>query len=116
MTAEQQRDEVLDQLVIDYLDAAESIEKHQRVKDELAAAIMKRLPVGETHKVGDGGVRVQAPPQRFDAKLAAELLDADQLAAISESKPSPRLAKEYLPGALVKRLSPPSGAPSLRRL
>lgn len=61
-------------------------------------------------------MRVQAPARRFDPKLAAEKLDQAQLAAISETKPSPTLAKKFLPGVLVEALSPATGTPSVRQL
>lgn len=107
----------LDGLVGDYLDACEAIEKHTIVKDQLADQIAAALGVGGRHEVVPGvGVRVQAPAARFDARKAGEVLTAEQLASISEAKPSATLAKKLLPGVLVEQCTVASGKPSVRVL
>lgn len=116
-TTETPRDDILDGLVTDWLDVQAALEKHGRRKDDLAEQIAARLPIGGRYEIVPGvGVRVQAPAARFDPKKAAEVLAPEQLAAISESKPSATLAKKFLPGVLVEQLTSTTGSPSVRSL
>lgn len=108
---------ILDQLVGDYLDACEAIEKHTTVKEQLAEQIAAKLGVGGRHEIVPGvGVRVQAPAARFDPRQAEKVLTAEQLVAISEAKPSATLAKRLLPGVLVEQCQVATGKPSVRQL
>ncbi len=112
-----ERDIILDGLVNDWLDATAAIEKHQTHRDQLGQQIAEKLGVGGRHEIVDGvGVRVQAPAARFDAKKATQILSAEQLAAISESKPTAAMAKKMLPGILVEQLTVTTGAPSVRSI
>ena len=112
-----ERDEILDGLVNDWLTSKEAIDKHEELLDQIGAQIIKRLGIGGRHELMLGvGVRVQGPASRFDAGKAAEILTADQLASISEAKPSSTLAKKYLPGVLVEQCQVATGKPSVRRL
>lgn len=107
----------LDGLVNDYLTHKEAIDKHTVMCEQLGAQIVDALGVGGRHEIMPGvGVRVQAPAQRFDAKKAADILTAEQLASISEAKPSATLAKKFLPGVLVEQLTSPAGKPTVRAL
>ncbi len=117
MSTAPERDDILDGLVADWLDAAAAIAKHQTRKEELAHQILQRLPAGGRHEIADGvGVRAQSAPARFDPKKAAQVLSADQLNAISEAKPSPSLARKLLPGVLYEQLTTLAGEPTLRSL
>ena len=108
---------ILDQLVNEYLDCAEGVEKYQARKDELAAILAVKLGPGGRHEIVPGvGVTVARPARRFDPKLAQQVLTSDQLAMISEFTPSATLAAERLPGALVDLCKVSSGRPTVRRL
>ena len=109
--------QALDQLVNEWLDAKAALDKWGTIADEVAEQIIAKLGVGGRHEIMDGiGVRVQGPSNRFDPKKAAEVLDANQYAAICEAKPSATLAKKMLPGVLVEQLTTASGKPSVRAL
>lgn len=109
--------DILDGLVYDYLDACEAIDKHTTVKEQLAAQIIDLLGVGGRREVAPGvGVRVQAPPQRFDPAKAKAVLTDEQYQSICEAKPSSTLASKMLPGLLVDQCKTADGKSSLRRL
>ena len=107
----------LDSLVNDYLDACEGLEKYETTKKQLAEELARKLGPGGRHEIVPGvGVMVTQPARRFDAKQAASVLTAQQLAAISEFTPSATLAVKVLPGALVDLCKVSNGKPSVRRI
>lgn len=108
---------LLDQLVEDYLNAYAGMEKYQERKDELAAELIAHLGPGSRHEIRPGiGVTIAKPSRRFDAKQAASVLTAEQLAAISEMTPSSTLAADRLPRVLLDLCKISSGKPSVRRI
>lgn len=106
-----------DQLVNDYLDAKAAAEKYGTIITQLAEQIVKELGVGGRHEVVSGvGVRVQAPSATFTAEKAREVLTAEQYQAISDLKPSVKIAERVLPGALVDLCRVPGAKPQVKTL
>lgn len=106
--------EYLDQIVDEYLDLLADEEKTRNRKREIADLLIRRLGVGGRHSVRPGaGIRVQRPASVFKADKAREVLDDTQLAAISEARPSPELARQLLPPVLYDQLTVPNARPSV---
>lgn len=105
------------ELVQDYLDVKEAIEKHTERLAQLAAQIRDALPIGDRHEIVPGvGVRVQAPARRFSADLAASTLDAGLIDAITVPTVSGAKAKQILPPALYEACCEANGDPTVRVL
>ena len=109
--------ELLDQIVEEYLDIVSDEEKTKIRKREIADLLIRKLGIGGRHSVRPGaGIRVQRPANRFKVDKAREVLTDDQLAAISELKPSSDLAKALLPPVLYDQLTAPDARPSVHVL
>lgn len=116
-TAEKVHKALLDQMVNEYLDVSEAMDKYAERKKQVANEIASMLGPGGRHEVVPGvGVMVTAAPRRFDPKLAAEILNPTQYAAICTQVPSSDLAAKMLPGALVDQLKVAGDRPVVRRL
>jgi hypothetical protein len=106
-----------DHLVEEWLTAKEGADKHKRIADEAAEALIKELGIGGRHELLPGvGVKVQGPSMRFEDDLAREVLTPEQYASICEPKASSTLAAKMLPGVLVDQCKKPGTKPSVRPL
>lgn len=109
-------DDVMAKVVNEWLDVLADIEKANDRKTELAEIIIEHLPVGQRYELMPGvGVRVQAPAPRFSPARAAEILTAEQLAAISMTLPNVTGLK-FIPAVLADMCRVATGPPSVRRL
>lgn len=116
-TAKPEDWELLDQVVDEYLDILADEEKTKIRKREIADLLIKKLGIGGLHEVRPkAGIRIQRPANRFKVDKAREVLTDDQLAAISELKPSSDLAKALLPPVLYDQLTAPDARPSVHVL
>lgn len=108
----------LDKLVLEYLNAKNSLEKWEKRIEDLEETLIRELGVGGRHQIGtDGeGVRIQAPVRMFKAEKAREALTEQQYASICELKPTSAKATEMLPGVLVDQCKAAVGAPSVHPL
>ena len=116
-TAKPEDWELLDQVVEEYMNILADEEKTKIRKREIADLLLRKLPIGGRHEVHPGvGIRIQRPANRFKADKAREVLTAEQLAAISETVPSSKLAQDLLPPVLYDQLTVPDARPSVHRI
>ena len=109
--------ELLDQIVEEYLDIVSDEEMTKIRKREIADVLIRKLGIGGRHSVRPGaGIRVQRPANVFKADKAREGLTDEQLAAFSEPRPVPELARDLLPPVLYRQLTVPQSRPSVHVL
>jgi hypothetical protein len=115
--AEAERKQQLDSIVGEYLDLAESAEKVEERRKEVADEIAKLLGPGGRHEVVKGvGVTVSRPARRWDAEQARKVLTPGQYQAICVSVPDRKQAEALLPGALVELCLVKGDRPIVRRI
>lgn len=106
--------DLLNRLVDEWHDLAADEEKIKNRKREVADLLIGKLGIGGSHYSHPNvGVRIQRPANVFKAHRAREVLDANQLAAISELTPSAELARQLLPPVLYGQLTVPNARPSV---
>jgi hypothetical protein len=115
------RDEVLDQLVNEWLDLKAELDKREADLDDVAALIINRLPDGAKYPLPgftDVGVRIQGPSKTLDKELAKQMLTPEQIEAASERVLTAAGVRKACPGWLVDLVvkAPATGKSSVRNL
>lgn len=106
------RQDTIDRLCNDYLDAKMYAEKYKDAMDAAKAAILNLDP--QSHELR--GVALTKPRETFDEVKAKAVLSPEQLSACYDTKLSGSKAKKVLPPAIYAAVCSNNGQPGLRAL